>query len=157
MSSILAAIFGGLVVAIPAYHIGITRQRAEAFAYFLRKFHQSARKATDLLHDESLKEVPSILGVKLYDTYLLSLIAAQVAALYMSENNRRAFLCKMKEYYDLHSSPDMGSNRFDRLEEIINDMQNIFASELSPILCIKNRASSLLSRATKRSASSLRN
>jgi hypothetical protein len=129
-TAVLAGFVGAFLTRQNQYHNWSLMRRSEAFPLFLQLIQEAHNKSTDILLDTEIKE-PSVLGIKLYDEYRPMLIQAQIIRFYLPKDLRDEFYNSARQYYILHSSPDLGDTRFGKMQKHLDRIQDIFERELS--------------------------
>lgn len=103
--------------------------RTEAFARFLELIERAHSEATDVIHDKTIEE-DAIRGIELFNTYQPVLIQEKIVRLYLSKEYRLEFSELVKEYWILHSSPNLGHKRFSTMDKKLTRIQEIFEHHL---------------------------
>ncbi len=130
----LSALVGGFIGAYftrqSQHHKWLLERRAESFANFLEMLNEARNNASDIIWSENT-ETPLERDIRLNEAYLPALNYAQIVKLYLPKTVRNEFYDNAKKYSILHTSLDLGDQRFRSMEKCSNRIQEIFENELS--------------------------
>ncbi|MDZ4346106.1 MAG: hypothetical protein U1E51_27150, partial [Candidatus Binatia bacterium] len=126
-----SALAGGLMGAYSMrqtqHHKWLLEHRSEAFAKFLQLLDDAQAGALKFLFDPGLHEPER--GLKLLEVYRPALNQARIVRLYLPKNLREEFYNLAKEYWALHSTPEIGDSRLLTMGKNLDRIQAIFEQE----------------------------
>jgi hypothetical protein len=133
LTTALSALAGGFMGAYftrqAQHHKWLLERRAEAFAKFLQMIDDAHSSASNILYDKKIENPER--DIKVLEVYRPVLNYARIVRLYLPRTLRQEFSERSKKYWALHTDPDLGSSRLNKMSEHLDRIQEIFEQELS--------------------------
>jgi hypothetical protein len=126
-------LLGAYLIILEQHHKWLLERRSEAFAKFLDLIENARNRASDILIDTELQKRQNHTkrDIKVLEVYQPVLIQARVIRLYLPQAVRDEFFNLVKDYWALHTDPDLGDSRHRKMGQNLEAIQEIFEHALS--------------------------
>ena len=126
--SLLGGLLGVFLARRTQYEKWLRESRSQVYAKFIELIQNARRNTTDAIYDQSLDK--SQRDIKITDYYNTALDYMKIVRLYLPKSLRNDFEKLGREIWSLHANIDSGQSRLTVLDKKLNDIQEIFESNL---------------------------
>jgi len=134
--ALAGAFLGAYFTRQAQHHKWLLERRSEAFAKFLELIDKAHQKASDILFDHSF-EAGAERDLMILEAYQPAFKQARIVRLYLAKSVREEFSDLVKNYWALHTDPDLGDRRLKKMGQNLDRIQEIFEEEVSPHFWIR--------------------
>ena len=125
--TLVMALVGGSIGAYATHQTGyekwLRERRSDVFSKFLEAVELAFSKAADILHKRDLEAIDQ--GIQMHAAYQSVFIRRQIVRLYLPASWRAEFSTLIKEYWLLHSTPERGDSRIEKMKLVLTRVQGL--------------------------------